>query len=224
VSLLGLDNNNHDANPSYPHISLSQGRATSPISKTTIMNVDWIAEASKAQAAMHNSHNGMEPIEDYPLDLASTNFMDNIGENTPGDYPDGVLVGRDNLDFLFGDAPINPSLSFDMPYIYRDDALQQQTSGATYYSVSDFDNSTLDPTTTSQNYYQSDLDQNAAMPDPIDEMLLDPVLRADTPRAYEAPPLTLSLLNSLTYEPLNLYSSSTLECLRASNITMQTIA
>jgi hypothetical protein len=59
------------------------------------------------------------------------------------------------------------------------------------------------------------------MPDPIDEMLLDPVPRADAPPAYEAPPLALSLLNSLTYEPLNLYSSSTLECLRAKNATMQ---
>jgi hypothetical protein len=188
------------------------------------MSVDWIAQAIEAEATMHTSVDAMEPVEDYLLGHAFTETVDSTEKNTPGNCTDGVLIGPNNLDLLFGDAPLDPSLSFDIPYIYQDGALEQQTSGAIHYSISNFDNSTLDPTTTSQNYYQSDLDQNAAMQDPIDEMLLDPILPADAPAAYEAPPLALSLLNSLTYERLSLYSSSTLGCLRAKNATMQNIA
>jgi hypothetical protein len=112
VSLLRLDNNNHNARPSYPHSSLLQSHTTISTSDTTSLNVNWIAEAIKAQAAMSNSHDALEPIEDYPVDPASTNSIDNIEDNTPGNYPDGLLVGRDNLDYLFGDIPLNPSLLY----------------------------------------------------------------------------------------------------------------
>jgi hypothetical protein len=87
------------------------------------MNVDWIAEASKAHTAMHNSSMHCSPLRTTLLILLPQTPWTTLRDiRLVTTLMVCLSVPTCRITFL-ATPPINPSLSFDMPYIYQDAAL-----------------------------------------------------------------------------------------------------